>query len=266
MHTEIAKLSRCIVVLVRPHYPGNLGAVARVMCNLGMRELVLVDPLADPGDREARRQSAHGEWILEQARVVPELPQALADCLSAAASSARTGELVRRHAATPRVIADRLSPCLNEGKVALVFGPEPSGLTNDEITLCQHLIEIPADDGYPALNLSQAVAICLYELRMASLQITPSMELSEPLADLGLQDRMFEALQVALEEIHYLYGPKGPVLMHGIRQLIGRARPTVTEVKLLLGLARQLRWFVREGRHPEQGEGVDSAAQAKLTP
>jgi len=236
----------CAVVLVRTHYAGNLGSVARVMRNLGFSELVLVDPQVEPGDREARRQSTHGEEILHSARIVPDLAAALADCLAAAATSARSGVLLRSHARPPAVVGELLVPMLGHGKVALVFGPEPSGLTNEEITLCQHLIHIPAHESYPALNLAQSAAICLYELRQAYLAATETAVMDEPLADGALQQRMFATLQTAFEEIHYLYGPKGPVLMHGLRQLIGRARPTVAEAKLLLGLARQIRWFVRQ--------------------
>lgn len=266
MHTEVAALARCSVVLVRPHYPGNLGAVARLMANFGFRDLILVDSRVDPADRDARRQSTHGEWILDASRAVPDLPAALEGCLCAAATSARAGILLRGHAQEPAAAAQALLPHLDHGRIALVFGPEPSGLTNDEITLCQHLIEIPAEASYPALNLAQAAAICLYEMRQAVLAKSSVLVEDEPPADFDLQQRMFGSLQSALEDIHYLYGPKGPVLMHGLRQLIGRARPTETEAKLLLGLARQIRWFAQQGRSCDAAESTDPGAEAKLTP
>ena len=170
--------------------------------------------------------------------------------------------LLRGHAGPPAFVAELLVPVLDHGKVALVFGPEPSGLTNEEITLCQHLIHIPAHESYPALNLAQSAAICLYELRKAYLGAPELPAAGEPPADGELQQRMFGALQTAFEEIHYLYGPKGPVLMHGLRQLIGRARPTATEAKLLIGLARQIRWFVRQardGKALDAGESEDAS-------
>src|SRR5262249_13306432 len=164
-------LERCRIVLVRPQIAGNLGATARVMRNMGLSELVLVAPEADPADPQARQLSTHGEPILEEARVVPDFGAAVADCVLVAGTSARTGGLFRRQSVgTPDESMPRLVEGLPSGPVALVFGPEPTGLTNEEVTRCHHLIHIPADPTYPALNLAQAVAICLYELRHAWLR------------------------------------------------------------------------------------------------
>lgn len=242
-------LAHCRVVLVRMHIAANLGATARVMRNMGLSDLVLVAPLADPADREARRLSTHGEGILEQARIVGDLGEALADCTVVAGTSARTGHLERGHGNTPRVIMPRLVDALATGRVALVFGPEPSGLANEEVSRCHWLVHIPAEIDYPAMNLAQAVAICLYELRMAVLDSLPPPS-HEPVASFAMQERMFEDLKDALTQIHYLFGPKADSLMHGIRHLLGRAQPTEMEVKLLLGLARQIRWFAEQG-HPK---------------
>src|SRR5579884_3132860 len=159
-------LENCRVVLVRTHYPGNLGATARVMRNFGVTQLVLVAPVADPADREARRLSAHGEDVLDRARVVADLGAAVADCGLVVGTSARVGGPVRRQSVgTPDEILPHLVAAGAAQPVALVFGPEPSGLGNDEVSRCHYLLHIPADPGYPALNLAQAVAVCLYELR-----------------------------------------------------------------------------------------------------
>jgi len=230
------------VVLVRPHIAANLGAAARVMRNFGLRDLVLVAPEADPLDAEARKLSTHGEAILHQARIAQTLPEALADCVLAAATSARLGGPYRKHGA-PEDVAARLVEAAAAGPVALVFGPEASGLANDEITLCHHLIHIPTADDYPALNLAQAVAICLYELRRAAGRQGPVKEPAS-IAPAASQERMFQHLRTALEEVHFLYGSNADTLMHGLRHLIGRARPTPQEVDLLFGLARQIRWHV----------------------
>jgi tRNA/rRNA methyltransferase len=123
-----------------------------------------------------------------------------------------------------------------------VFGPEPSGLTNAEVTRCHCLIHIPTDPTYPALNLAQAVAICLYELRVAWLRRGEEPPAAEP-APFAEQERMFEHLRAGLEAVHFLYGAKAEPLMHALRHLIGRAGPTPMEVGVLHGLARQLLWF-----------------------
>ncbi len=243
-------LSSLRVILLRTQVPGNLGAAARIMRNLGFSDLCLVAPEAAPADPRARQLSTHGESILDNARIMPTLSDALADCVLVVGASARTGGPVRRQSvSTPRQLAPEIITASAYGPVALVFGPEPSGLTNDEVTRCHHLLYIPADPTYPALNLAQAVAICLYELRLAWLELQPSPAL-EPPAPFAVQERMFEQLRAALEEIHYLYGPSADALMHGLRHLLGRARPTAMEVDLLFGLARQLRWIAGQVKQP----------------
>ncbi|MBI1914243.1 MAG: RNA methyltransferase [Planctomycetes bacterium] len=244
-------LSRCRVVLVRPQFAANVGAAARAMRNMGLSDLALVAPHADLHDRQARQLSTHGEEVLDRARSCVDLGEALVDCVAVAATSARKGGLFRRQSVgLPEEVASLLVESLATGPVALVFGPERTGLHDDEVSRCHHLIHIPADPSYPALNLAQAVAICLYEVRCAWLRRTEDRPLSlpGPPAPFADQERAFENLRIALKEIHYLYGERGAALMHGLRHLLGRARPTAMEVRLLLGLARQIRWFVRHGR------------------
>ena len=193
----------CRIVLVRPEIAANIGATARAMRNFGLRDLVLVAPAADPGDREARRLSTHGESILHSARIVPNLSTAVADCVFVAGTSARIGGLFRDDAECwPERILPRLVAALASGPAALVFGPEPTGLTNEEVARCHALIHIPADPEYPALNLAQSVAICLYELRRQSLVSSGAEPPTEVPADYAEQEQMFEHLRTALERIH----------------------------------------------------------------
>ena len=240
----------CRVVLVRPRIAANMGAAARVIRNMGLSDLVLVAPEADPSDPHAHQLATHGEEVLERCRIVAELGEAVADCVLVAATSARVGGLTRRQfVGPPDEIAPRLVEAMKTGPVALVFGPESSGLSNAEVTRCHFLIHIPTDPTYPALNLAQTVAICTYELRRHWLRqanaptLLPPSEAPAPFAD---QERAFEHLRQALEDVHFLWNEKADSLMHTLRHLIGRAGPTPMEVDVLLGLARQLRWFARQ--------------------
>ncbi len=238
-----AALQRCRIVLVRPSIAANIGATARAMRNMGLTDLVLVAPEADPNDRNARQLSTHGECILDQARTVGTLEEALSDCRLVVATSARIGGPFRRQSVvTPAEIMPRLVAALCAGPAALVFGPEATGLTNEEVTRCHFLIHIPADADYPALNLAQAVAICLYELRKAMLAVKETPSVPDATATWLEQDRMFVRLREGLERIHFLYGENADALMHALRHLIGRAQPTQMEIDVLFGLARQLRW------------------------
>jgi tRNA/rRNA methyltransferase len=207
-------------------------------------------------DRQARQLSTHGEDVLDRARVVADLDEALADCVLVAGTSARVGGPYRRQShGLPEEILPRLLDAAAAGPVALVFGPERDGLTNAEVTRCHHLIHIPSDPDYPALNLAQAAAVCLYELRRAWLRRTeaPAPAPAEPPAPVAVQERMFESLRAALEEVHFLYGDKAGPLMHALRHLLGRAGPTAMEVDVLFGLARQLRWVAGQKRPGQEG-------------
>lgn len=246
------------VVLVETAIAGNLGSVARVMHNLGFNELVLVTPFADLDSRDARRLATHGEPILDAARIVPTLRHAIADCLLVVGASARTGGMLRRQVVgTPRDILPLITPTLALGPVALVFGPEASGLTNDDILLCHYLLRVPTDERNPSLNLSHAVAICLYELRLAWLHTEKNPRAAESvawtessptprqtLASVAEQDRVFGDLGDALGALGYLKGERGETLLYALRHLIARAGPSRMEINLLQGLARQIHWYI----------------------
>jgi tRNA/rRNA methyltransferase len=241
-------IADCRIVLVRPHFPGNIGATARIMGNMGLGDLALVEPVADPLDPAARQMSTHSEAILHEVRVVSTLAEALADRHLAVATSASAAGIYRQHAGPPDRVLAQVAVALGDGrKVALVFGPEPTGLTNDEIAQCQGLVTIPTADAHSSLNLAQAVAICLYELRRCVEGPTPSppakpggeRRRSPTLAEM---EGLFAHLREALEGIHFLYGDKADPLMHAIRQMLGRAQLSVGETKILHGLARQILW------------------------
>lgn len=241
-------LSHCRIVLVRTHYAGNLGATARVMRNFGLSDLVLVAPYAHTTNSEAQRRARGGIDILNSARVVPDLADALADCVYSFATSSLTAGLWR--SGTVGSVAERMPELLaasEAGPVAVVFGPEPHGLSNEEVGRCNGVLHIPVDAKYGSLNLAQAVAICCYELRKAwskaenDARGAPEVP-ARGVAPFAEQERMFEHLREGMTAIGYLFGEKADSLMHGIRHLIGRAQPSPQEVKLLHGLARQMLW------------------------
>jgi tRNA/rRNA methyltransferase len=244
-------LSNCRIVLVHTHYAGNLGATARVMRNFGLSDLVLVAPYAYTTNPEARRMARDGLSILDSARVVPELGDALADCVYSFATSSETAGIWR--SGTTGSVAEKMPELFaasGAGPVAVVFGPEPHGLSNEQVSRCNGMVQIPVDAEYGSLNLAQAVAICCYELRKAWSKAendargrpeVPARSVA-PFAD---QERMFEHLREAMTAIGYLWGEKADSLMHAIRHLVGRSQPTPQEVKLLHGLARQMLWAAK---------------------
>ncbi|MEG4802027.1 RNA methyltransferase [Microcoleus sp. ARI1-B5] len=148
------------IVLVEPAGPLNVGSVARVMKNMGLRQLILVNPQCDYLGEEARLMAVRAADILSAAKVVESLSAALVGCVRAIAT---TGDDSRSHPMQLETPADAL-PWLLEAPSALIFGREDCGLTNAELNRAQRLIRIPSSDAYTSLNLAQAVAICCYEL------------------------------------------------------------------------------------------------------
>ncbi|HQR07481.1 MAG TPA: RNA methyltransferase [Gemmatales bacterium] len=244
--------SPCSIVLVRTKFAGNLGAVARAMANFGVTDLRLVTPEADPQALEARAMASHGEAVLERSRRFATLVDAVADCGWVACTSSRLGGLFRhQNVVSLREGVEQGRAASRRGRVALVFGPENDGLTNDEVSLCHQLIHISAHPDYYVLNLAQAVAISLYEwYQLAGAAASPEQAAAP--ASAGELDRMFEHLEDGLRAIHFVWGEKGPSVFHALRHLISRAQPTEVENKLLHGLARQMLWYAK--RHPA-GDG-----------
>jgi tRNA/rRNA methyltransferase len=252
-------MTNCRIVLVKPHFAGNLGSVARVMRNFGLSDLVLVAPYTFPDNPDARRLATHGEGVLDSARIVPELGEALSDCVFTLATSSLTAGIIRRGmSGTPAELAPQLVEAAESGPVAIVFGPEPHGLSNDEIGRCHGMMHIPVDPEYSSLNLAQAVTVCCYELRKAwSSRLTAERgaPAAPAVATHGELERMFDHLREGLTAVGFLFGTRQDSLMHAMRQLIGRATPTPQEVRMLHGLARQLLWVAgqRDGAAGEPG-------------
>ncbi|MGJ7456264.1 RNA methyltransferase [Halomonas sp. MA07-2] len=156
-------LSNIRIVLVQTYHPGNIGASARAMKTMGLSDLVLVNPRRFP-DPEATRLAAGAEDLVESARVVGSLAEAVADCVQVIGASARLRSLPLPHFDEPDTMARELIEQAATDPVALVFGRERFGLTNDEIRLCSHQVSIPANPAYGILNLSQAVQVLAYEV------------------------------------------------------------------------------------------------------
>lgn len=155
------------VILIRPEHPGNVGAVARVMANFGFSRLVLVDPACDPHDEEARRRAKHAQGVLKESLVVNTLDNVGCDWLVATSGKLGSDYNIPRLPVVPWQLAGRIAGVKGRS-VGIVFGPESSGLSNDELEACDAFVSIPANPKYPILNLSHSVTVVLYELFIAS--------------------------------------------------------------------------------------------------
>jgi len=248
-------LSRCRVVLVRPHYAGNLGSAARVMANFGLSELVLVDPVANRQTIEAVMMATHGLHILNGAREVGSLAEAVADCGLVLSTSGEVGGLARKgYWGTPAEQLPRVLDTLPRAPVAIVFGPEPHGLTVDEITACHGMMFIPSAPGHESLNLAQAVAVVLYELHKQWLAWEQKEQPPDPPASFESQERMFAHLKESLAAVRFLWDFRSDGIFHVLRTVITRGQPTMKELKVFHGLAQQLLYVAETYKVPHPRE------------
>ena len=185
--------------------------------------------------------------ILDARRETATLADAVADCGLVMGATARRG-LYRQHAATPRELAPKILEAAGSAPVALVFGREDKGLSNEEIALCTQIIRIPSHPAYLSLNLAQAVMICAYELFVAAQIFEPPTEKS-PEAPSALRERLFEAWRHTLLEIGFMEPEKADHMMLGLRRVWSRGKMTTDDVNILLGIARQMNW---RAKHPSR--------------
>lgn len=240
-----AALDNVRIVLVRPRGAANVGAVARAMKNMGLRDLRLVRPRARAGARAAEIMAVHARDVLDRARVSRSLPEAVADCPLVVGTTCRGG-LYRAAAEPPEAVAPEIVERAATQPVAVVFGPEDHGLTNDDLRHCPRLIAIDADRAYPSLNLAQAVLLCCHEIRRAA-RAEQDPARRPALATAAETDFLLARLQTSLLRIGFLNRQNPEHIMFAIRRLIGRAGLEEAEVKILLGLARQIEWYARDG-------------------
>ncbi|MDH3352672.1 MAG: RNA methyltransferase, partial [Gammaproteobacteria bacterium] len=223
------------IVLVGTTHPGNIGACARAMKNMGLSDLALVDPLSFPHDEATARASGAVD-VLQNATVVDSLEKAIADCVFVAGASARARSITWP-SMDVRDCAARLMLESQQGSVAAVFGPERSGLSNAHLDHCDTLLTIPTDPRFSSLNLAMAVQVLTYELYTIRANIRPSgYEPDAPLATSGELEHFYAHLGQVLIDAHFL-DPENPRhLMRRLRRLFIRARPDQNELNILRGI------------------------------
>ncbi len=247
-------LDRFAFVLFKPKLWGNVGAAARALKNMGFSDLRLVAPPRNRDWRAALAMAVHGRDVLEAATVFPALAEAVADCGLTVGTTCRSG-LYRSAAKPVREAAAELIGMSAANRLAIVFGPEDFGLTNRELKLCQRLMTIPADPGYPSLNLAQAVMVVAYELMIAR---AASADRETPaLASMSEADAMLARMTDALLAIGFLPQHNPDHIMFAVRAMLGRSGVTPRECDILNGIARQIGWFAAGGR-----ETIDSKRRA----
>lgn len=230
-------LNNVKVVLVGTSHSGNIGSAARAMKVMGLSNLVLVDPQCDV-DEQALALAAGAADIAQNATVVSSLNEAVADCALVVGSSARSRTL-EWPMLEPRECGEKFVSEGQASPVALVFGRERTGLTNDELQTCHYHVCIPANPEYSSLNLAMAVQTLSYEIRMAYLEREQSQyekpqELEYPRhKELEL---FFEHLEKVAKDTQFISEEQPGKVMNKLRRLFNRARPEAQELNILRGV------------------------------
>lgn len=245
-------LNHIRIVLVEPAGALNIGSISRVMKNMGLTQLVVVNPQCEVNGEEASRMAVHAIDLLQTARIVPDLPTALQGCTRVIATTARN-----RAIPTPLETPRQALPWLVESTqpTALLFGREDSGLTNAELKYAGRYVSIPVGSEYSSLNIAQAVGVCAYELQVAASNTATSLQNPQPylppaldIAPVELLEGYYQQLEVLLLEIGYLFPHTAAHRMEKLRRLYNRSQLSHNEVALLRGMLRQIRWALDTSR------------------
>jgi tRNA/rRNA methyltransferase len=273
-------LSNLAVVLFRPKFSENVGSTARAMANMGCRDLIVVGPQDFDEGRARALATAKGQLILDRMTLASDLSQALAPFGTVYGTTARTGGW-RTGLLTPETAAARAIEGLRAGtRIALLFGPEDQGLTNDETMVCSRLVTIPTSDEATSLNLAQAVLIVLYEFLKAS-RIGPCQSEADPdtepqplepasaaatIGDVSSghgaselsraathQERevLFANLRETLTAIDYLPDQNTDYWMLPVRSVLTRLKLKRSDFNLLMGVCRQVKWAVERKKEAD---------------
>ncbi len=237
-------LDNISIVLVDTKTPANIGATARCMMNMGLKNLILVDPPKDK-HQDALKLAVGAHEIIEKSAVFPVLAEALADHGLVIGTSRHAGKQ-RKNIRTPREVAEQVIPLLSKNRVAIVFGNEVNGLENRDLALCHEIVAIPSSDEFPSLNLSHAVMIIAYELFLASGVRTGRA--AKKLARFDETEGFYRQFRGTLQTIGFLEHENPERLMFSLRQLFGRARLTGREVRMLRGVLSAVDRVVNDGK------------------
>ncbi len=226
------------IVLVHTSHPGNIGAAARAMKTMCLNRLILVQPKSFPS-AECTARATGADDILQNASVVDSVAEAIADCSVVYGTTARARS-IEWPVLTPAETASEIQQAGASGNIAILFGREQSGLTNEEMDLCQRAIRIPANPEYSSLNIASAVQIICYEI-MANMTVGRQHddELKTPLATHDEMEKLYAHLQQTMTDINF-YDPEKPRrLMRRLKRLFNRAQLDNNEYNILRGfLAR----------------------------
>lgn len=238
------------IVLVGTTHPGNIGATARAMKTMGLRQLVLVEPKIFP-DADATARASGADDVLAEAIIHQSFSEAISDCHYVFATSTRNRS-IPWPVYSPAQAAEQTSIMIAQGStVAIVFGRESSGLDNEELELCNAVIQIPTDAEFSSLNIASAVQIISYEIRKILVQGDPAEKESRektPLASVEQIQQLYEHLQQCLIDIDYFDPAKPRRLIRRLKRIINRSQIDANEYNIARGILTAAQQAAKKGK------------------
>ncbi len=241
MAEQFSPLDSIAIVLVRPRVAENIGAAARVAFNMGINQIILVSDKKPPREPMAKMATHKAAHLIDNLPLFSSVEEALADFSIVVGTTARRG----RHRfvqQTAREMVEKLVPLVNNNRVAILFGPEDTGLTNDDLKFCHMTSAIPTAD-FSSLNLAQAVAIHCYELHYAIIHQQKDLAPSPELASTFELESMYSHLEEALTRINFMDEISHNHWMSNIRTLFGRLRLTAKDANIIRGVCKKFNLY-----------------------
>lgn len=236
------KTKNISIILYKPKYAGNVGAVARAAKNMGITNIIVAEAQAFDQE-EMRQRSTHlAADVLENIRYVSKLEDALVRFNYIAGTTARLGK-ARGPFLSPRAVASDIAAISQKNNVALLFGPEDTGLANEQLRLCHSVVTIPTSRDFTSINLSHAVMILCYEIFVASSPADSVKETTPKLALSSELEGMYGQIKTLLDDIGFLNRENPDYWMMHVRRFCTRAGMLSRDVKIVRGICRQLQWY-----------------------
>jgi tRNA/rRNA methyltransferase len=232
-------LDNVTIILAGTKHPGNIGSAARAMFNMGISRLVLAAPQCAISE-ESYRLAKAGGGVLDSAKTCRNLKTAIRGIRLLVGTTGKSGGY-RAPAYSPRTLVPKILNYATRQKIGILFGPEDTGLIDEDLRVCQLLIRIPTQHKANSINLAQAVMIVCYELLLGSLHREPARV--PKLASLEQVEAMYAQLESALLNIGFLHPQNAGHMMFALRRLLGRTGLEPSEVGTLRGIARQIGWY-----------------------
>jgi tRNA/rRNA methyltransferase len=251
--TEKINLDNIAIVLQQPRYPENIGSAARAVSNMGIGRLYVVNPENYDPARVNKLATHAAATVVDNIRTFKDLKTALAEFSHVVGTTARLGGQ-RPVLNSPEVMAEKLVPLSRDNQIAVLFGPEDRGLTNEDLRLCHQLVHIPTAE-FSSINLAQSVMILSYELFKASLKDVDAF--APRLATRHELDGMYDQVKDILVRINYINSENPDYWMNKIRRFLTRMQLRAREVSIVRGICRQIDWYAekkyRDGVQAGQG-------------